>query len=388
MQVKTFLGKDPAQVLAQVKDELGPEAVILTSRDVSKGSVQLYEVVAGVERDELVEMPAEPANAGNTRAPGPGWGGSAEDAGASGAGLERTVSLNLPMGWRQWHRDWTALREHILALLKPEMRLERLSQRQRLAMEFLQREGVDDEVIIKVYRSLCADGKQSIISPLAEIVKVRPWGFANWRNKVHMVTGPFGSGKTVTALRMGMALRDEKADAVIAVINADCERGQGRLILKHYCELLDVIYNEASNAAEMRTALENSRGADKVVIDLPGLASDETLTQLLQNFGLTGRTPLHLVLTPYFSTEHIRGLLTAYEAERCASLIWTKLDEAYSFGSIANAAAVSGLPVSGLSFSPGLTGSFCPAQAIQIWHLLFKHELPSSSSMTLTQGKV
>ena len=380
------MGKDPAQVLAQVKDEMGPDAVILNSRDVSKGSVRLYEVVAGVERDDIIETPSDSGDAADGQPSGFYGGGVSEAVYSSGGRFEGAAGVNLPMGWRQWHKDWTSLREHVLALLKPEMRLERLSQRQRLAMEFLQREGVDDEVIIKVYRSLCADGKQSVLGPLAEMVTVKPWGFQNWKNKVHLVTGPFGTGKTVTALRMGMALRDEKPDAVIAVINADCARGHGRLILKHYCELLDIIYNEASNASEMRSALENSRAADKVLIDMPGLAANETLTSLLRRFGLTGRTPLHLVLTPYFSKEHIRGILTAYEAERCSSLIWTKLDEAYSFGSIANAAVMSGLPVSALSFAPGLSGSFCAAQAVQIWHLLFKHELPSAHLREPTQG--
>ena len=53
MQVKTFLGKDAASVLAQVKAEMGPDAVILASRDVSKGSVRLHEVTAGIERMDL-----------------------------------------------------------------------------------------------------------------------------------------------------------------------------------------------------------------------------------------------------------------------------------------------------------------------------------------------
>lgn len=373
MQVKTFLGKDPAQVLAQVKDEMGPDAVILNSRDISKGSVRLYEVVAGVEQAAVPEPQSEP----ETQNELPTASGSS---GAEYSYSGNTVGLNLPLGWRQWHKDWTSLRENILALLKPELHLERLPPRQRLALEYLQREGVDDEVVIKLYRSLCADDKQSVIRPLAEMVTVRPWGFKDWRNKVHLVTGPFGVGKTVTALRMGIALREEKSDASIAIINADCERGHGRLILKHYCELLDIAYNEASNAVEMRAAFENNRTVDRVIIDLPGLASTETLSGLLKNFGLTGKAPLHLVLAPYFSKEHIRGLLTAYEAERCASLIWTKLDEAYSFGSIANASAMSGLPVSALSFAPGLTNSLCPAQAIQIWHLLFKHELPCAQA--------
>lgn len=389
MQVKTFLGKNAAQVLAQVKAEMGPDAVILNSRDVSKGNVRLHEIVAGIER---ASYPAEPYQLEDDglsfaipKKPGNGNGGlnanhgdfdAAISSGSAGAAFGGIHSGSIPMGWRQWHKDWNSLREHILALMRPEMQFERLAPRQRLALEYLQREGVDDEVIIQLYRSLLADGEQSVLGPLSEIVTVKPWGLKNWKNKIHLIAGPFGAGKTATALRMGLALRDEKPQASISIINADCDRGHGRLILKHYCELLDIDYHEASNSDEMRKAFAACKEADRILVDLPGLAADETLSGTLTRFGLTGKSSLHLVLAPHFSKEHIRGLITAYEAERCASLIWTKLDEAYSFGALANAAVMCGLPVSALSFAPGLTDSLIPAEANHLWHLLFKHKLP------------
>ena len=368
-----------AQVLAQVKAELGPDAVILNSRDVSKGNVRLHEVVAGIDRGQFPAEPAHdcisfalPPKPGNGNGNGNGSAHSFDGPNSDCAGMSAT-----PMGWRQWHKDWNSLREHILALMRPEMRLENLAPRQRLALDYLQREGVDDEVIVRLYRSLLADSEQSVLGPLAEIIKVKPWGFKHWRNKIHLIAGPFGTGKTVTALRMGLTLRGEKPEAKIAIINADCERGHGRLISKHYCELLEISYHEASGPEEMREALSACKEADRVLVDLPGLSANETMRGLLSRFGLGGKSSLHLVFAPYFSKEHLRGLLAAYEAESCASLIWTKLDEAYSFGAIANAAAICDLPVSALSFSPGLTNSLIPAEAHNLWHLLFKHKLPS-----------
>lgn len=366
MQVKTFLGKDAASVLAQVKSEMGPDAVILNSRDVSKGSVRLHEIVAGIDRSIAMEQENDEATLfAVPRKPDNGNGNDSNN-----------EAFALPIGWRQWHKDWTSLRDNILALMKPELRLEDLAPRQRLALEYLQREGVDDEIIISLYRSLLDNKEQSILSPLAEIIKVQPWGFKQWKNKVHLIGGPFGIGKTVTALRLGLALKDEKPDAQIAIINTDCDRGHGRLILRHYCELLDMKYYEASNAEEMREALSNCRDADRIMVDLPGLSGQETLQELLARLGLTGKSSLHLVLAPHFSSQHIRGLLAAYEAERCSSIIWTKLDEAFSFGVIANAAAQCALPVSAVSFASGLTDSLLPADASQLWHLLFKHQMP------------
>ena len=398
MQVKTFLGKDAASVLAQVKAEMGPDAVILASRDVSKGSVRLHEVTAGIERVEpglniFAESSEEEAGANN-----PGFefyaggkiqsasagqtakAGSVKNEGTAGNLNFSTGSGGLPPGWRQWHSDWNSLRDHILALMRPDLHLENLAPRQRMSLEYLQREGVDDEVIISLYRNLLANSEQSILTPLGEIVKVRPWGYEHWRNRVHLVVGPFGCGKTVSALRMGLTLKDEKPNSRVAIVNADCERGHGRLILKHYCELLDIEYHEARNSKEMREVLISCKDADRIMVDLPGLASSETLPEVLGRLGLTGKASMHLVLAPHYAPQHLRGLLTAYSADRCSSIIWTKLDEAFSFGALINAPSTCKLPVSALSFASGLTNSLLPAQASHLWKILFKHQLPESAA--------
>ena len=385
-------------MLAQVKAEMGPDAVILASRDVSKGSVRLHEVTAGIERmDSGAEEFSDFSQSGgianssgfevyadgkiqSTASAQTAKSNFAQNAGeGSNLGFAATSS-GLPPGWRQWHNDWNSLRDHILALMRPELHLENLAPRQRMSLEYLQREGVDDEVIITLYRNLLANTEQSVLGPLGEIVKVRPWGYEHWKNRVHLVVGPFGCGKTVTALRMGLALKDEKPNSRIAIVNADCERGHGRLILKHYCELLDIEYHEARNSKEMRDVLISCKDADRIMVDLPGLASNETLPEVLGRLGLTGKASMHLVLAPHYAPQHLRGLLTAYSADRCSSIIWTKLDEGFSFGALINAASACKLPVSAISFASGLTNSLLPAQASHLWKILFKHQLPENAS--------
>lgn len=52
MQVKTFTGATSQEVLARIKAEMGPEAVILGNRTYRRNGVVCHEITAGLERNE------------------------------------------------------------------------------------------------------------------------------------------------------------------------------------------------------------------------------------------------------------------------------------------------------------------------------------------------
>ena len=85
---------------------------------------------------------------------------------------------------------------------------------------------------------------------------------------------------------------------------------------------------------------------------------------------------IHLVLNPYYSPAQFTRFVEEYKSEQLASVIWTKLDEACTFGSILNMAFASGLPVSALSYGTGLKNSIKAASGDMIWRLLFMRTLP------------
>ncbi len=57
MRIKRFRGENALEVLAQVKRELGEEALILSSRRVEEGGKFWYEITAAVDRDPAPEVP-------------------------------------------------------------------------------------------------------------------------------------------------------------------------------------------------------------------------------------------------------------------------------------------------------------------------------------------
>jgi flagellar biosynthesis protein FlhF len=198
------------------------------------------------------------------------------------------------------------------------------------------------------------------------------------------VAGPFGSGKTVTAVRLALALKDERPDARICLINADCNRGHSRLVLRHYAELSGFIYREVSSSTEIIRAVKENSSVDRFIVDLPGISCKDTLIGMLAHFGLH-KAMVHLILSPNYAPQQIKAMLGVYRCEAVRSIIWSKLDECFSFGSLVNVCADTNLPVSAISYGPGLTDSLCAADSSMLWKLIFKREMPQGGHLNFTE---
>lgn len=364
MQVKTFTGTSTQDVLASVKAELGPDAIILGSREFRKDGQRLFEITAGIER---------------TEAPTPG-------ASADGTGR--------PPGWDEWHDEWSRLKDHIYALMQPAIQWEKLSPRQRVALEYLQKEGVEDDVVVELYRALQESHPgESMLAALAKQVPVRGFSPHDWPQRLHVMAGPFGGGKTSSALRLGLSLRATVPGIAVAYLNADCTRGNGRLVLRHWAELSDFGYYETPDAAAMKAALRACHNFDVIFIDLQGLAQGEHLEDRLMSLGLPltrqgageagksvaggiGGLAVHLAMPPHYSSKQLSALLRRYQTHLPTGLVWTKLDEAVSFGNVVNVGVRSGLPITALSYGSELNGSLSPADEGGVWRMLLKRQLP------------
>ncbi len=361
MQVKTFKGPDAKTVLASIKRELGPEAVILSKHEGSDEDGQWCEMTAGLERATTS-------------------GGAAGIAGSTLGGTGPGSAM-APTGWNEWHREWSEIREHLLTLMKPGIKLDELAPRQRVALEFLEREGMDGTTLLRLYRRLHGHPHMSVLAPLGDMLPVRPWDAEAWPQRVHAVAGPFGCGKTSTLIRMALALRARKPNTRIALINTDNERGNGRLLLKHYADLSGILYREAGDPLSFATVLRETREMDTVLVDLPGLSRNADFAELDNRLGLCAAQDMtvHMVLAPSYAPAQLAAFARQYAGPCTGSIIWTKLDEACTFGAVANIAASTGLPVSALSFGPGLKNTFVAARDVMLWRLLFKHQLPGEA---------
>jgi len=345
MKVKTFRGRSTQDVLQQVREALGEKAIILNTQSFKEEGENVCEVMAAVE-PEPTSLEAE-----------------------SGPQVS---------GWRDWHSEWSQFKEQLFSILKPQMEMERLTPRQRLALEHLEREGVSDDVLIKLWERLKDRPNASSLSELSRQVFVRPWSARMWPEKCHALAGPHGAGKTTTILRLALQYQRENPGRKTCLVNADLRQGKGRLYLRHYAELSDFTYLEAAKVEDWLELSRRSQEFDRVFIDIPGLGANEDLSKWWQESKATAlkEVAFHVVLSPVYSARQIRMYLKKYAVPKRASLIWTKLDEACSFGELVNASFTTGLPISLFTYNNTLQNSFIPAEDKALWRLILKHELP------------
>ncbi len=347
MQVKTYTGNSTKEVLDAIKNELGGDAVILSSRERQKDGRRVYEITAGTERTEQNEL------------------------------KEKTGSSAVPSGWDDWHKEWSKLKEHIYTLMQPALQFDKLTPHQRVALEYLQREGVEDDVIVEFYNVLLAKKSEeaSMLKVLASFVPVKSFMFENYPQRLHIVTGPYGVGKTSTVLRLALLRKQQNPHHRIAFINTDSLRGNGRLVLRHWADLSGFPYFEAPDKESMFAALKACGDANCIFIDMQGLAKNEKFEGKLRMLGIESmQAHVHIALSPHY--QYLKDILKRYKSAFPTSVIWTKLDEAEHFAELVNIAVWTGMPISALSFGAELQGTLIPADEAQIWRLILKHQLP------------
>jgi len=328
MQVKTFQGKNLSQIMAQIKKEMGPEAVILSSECIGQNGSSRYEVVAALE------TPAART-------------------------ASKTPDLDL---LQQFYSEWENFRDSLLTVLKPEEQL-KVPSKYLQALNYLEKQGVKKNILLQL--SLQLNQGHSLLTLLKNHLKVKPWPEHFLDKKYHLFLGPPGSGQTSSLLKSVLALKRKNKKILLAYPpNSSLE---GKLLLEHYAQLIDLDFQPCS-LEELPSSKHESY--DFIFLDLPHNSLD------LKNFFEKIKTlaHLHLVLSPVYQENYLRSFLNQVGSKHISSIIWTRLDEACNLGSMLNFSFDYPIPISLVSYGAHLKNSFFKADAGKILRYLFKRE--------------
>ena len=212
-------------------------------------------------------------------------------------------------------------------------------------------EELAEEVIQEVKASLPASEhddeakvRQSVGDALTKLVPVDDseaiqGSRADGRPRTIALIGPTGVGKTTTIAKLAanFKLREKKS---VGLITIDTYRIAAVDQLRTYANIIGVPLHVISSPQEMREAHAKLAHCDVVLIDTAGRSQrdDPRLEQLRQFVDAASPHEVHLVLSSTCTQTALLDAVDRFSQIRVDRIIFTKLDEAVTFGVILNVA--------------------------------------------------
>lgn len=296
MLERTYKAKHMGEALARIKRDLGPDAVILSSREVRERSSSGFSL--------SVEVIAAPFGVLD-RGAADKLSQSAQEARAGG--LERRLlECGVPM-----------------------------SAARTLSM--------------RVRRELRDEGA-TLVDALS-LALAAELAFSKGKARVQALVGPTGVGKTTTIAKLAaIAALIEKQ--TVALVCLDQYRVGASEQLGRYADLIGIPMECANDAKSFERALRRLARADLVLVDTSGRSPRDTAGIAMTADTLrsaTEQVEVHLCVTASLREAELKGTIDRQSAASPSRLIVTKLDESTFCGGVVAAYVHSGLPLSYLT---------------------------------------
>ncbi|MDA8362291.1 MAG: flagellar biosynthesis protein FlhF [Gammaproteobacteria bacterium] len=343
MRIQRFFAPNIRQAIRMVREEVGPDAVILSNTKVEGG----VEIIAAVGYDEALLQRGE---AGSTPSTAP-------------AGPPKPVAASAQIEWSQepalleMQREMRSLRgllEQQLSSLAWGDMARRNPVRARLLHSLrdtgfspsLARQIANDAAQTADYESAW----RQALAILAHRIEVTNDDILD-RGGVVALIGPTGVGKTTTIAKLAARFVLRHGARHVALITTDSYRIGAHEQLRTYARILGIPVRMAENSEELRVALETFSDKRLVLVDSAGMSQrDLRLSEQLALLADGGeRLGTYLVLSAAGQMSVALEAARAFQGARLRGCIITKLDEATSLGGLLSVVIQQKLPVAYVS---------------------------------------
>jgi len=345
MNVKRIVARTSREAMRQLRDALGPDAVILSNRAVDGG----VEVLALPAEDIAAMAPPvvdEPVVSLSHRAT------RRETLPETEPEPEVTIKRRLIERVAVPSEDSAQLAQSVISEIKSmQARLE--SQLADLAWRDLPGR---DPAGASIMRDMLAAGFSATLA--REMLETLPKGDAEqaqaWMRNTLMkrlnvmqsetdmldgggvfaLMGPTGAGKTTTTAKLAARFVVRHGADKLALLTTDSYRIGGHEQLRIYGKILGVTVHAVRDAADLRLALSELRNKHTVLIDTVGMSQrDQAVAEQVEMLCQAGKQIKRLLLLN--ATSHgdtLNEVVQAYQTRGLDGCILSKVDEAASLG--------------------------------------------------------
>jgi flagellar biosynthesis protein FlhF len=187
---------------------------------------------------------------------------------------------------------------------------------------------------------------------------------------IGILLGPSGAGKTSAVAKLAAYYRLEQRKSV-ALISLDTYRETAVEQLRRYARIVGVPFASALSARQVSEGLRRHTRVDLVLIDMPGIGPDDlTVAKELCRLLPEGAVATYLVLSAFTGTHEARRIIRRLDDLPGLRLLFTKLDEAESLGTIFEVAHQASIPLSYWSVGRRVPGDIEVASSERLAALL------------------
>jgi flagellar biosynthesis protein FlhF len=352
MQVKRYEASSMKDILAKIKRELGPDAIVLSTQQIP-GEKNRIEVLAAVDhrfnkedfadfsgkendgdiankemsflRKEILEIKMLLRKLGD---------GGIETA-LYGIREDMEAMMDLS-GVRVYAKD-----SNVKAMLYSRLVGSGLSKRSAIGL-LSDVEGMD------ILRE--SSGFEYGLKTVRERMKKKFTEKSKDDRRIKVFLGPTGVGKTTTLAKLAARYAFQQKKSV-GLITADTYRIGAVDQLKTYAQIIDLPLEIADSQEAFSRSLERFRLKDYVLVDTPGLGGDAAghLSSLRTMIAAEEEIEANLLLSLTTSEENMVDAADRFNDFGCDRIIFTKLDECRRFGALYEVAQRVGKPVSYLT---------------------------------------
>ncbi|MAZ02610.1 MAG: hypothetical protein CMN56_05680 [Sneathiella sp.] len=355
MRIKTYTAPTMEKAINQLRLEMGPEAIILSSQNLKTGEVQLTAAV------EQLEAPV-PSNANS-------W--------ASEWDKDWKVEAQTPVAEEQK----VAAKEETSPVPQPAgssrnvESASKITPKMELLVQSMAFHGVPTQLAERLCRMALSVKTENTAMALAAALDTH----FNYSSRIAgrkvplMLVGPPGVGKTATIAKFAAAAKME--GRTVQLITTDTKRAGAIEQLQAYTDILEFDLNVAETADELKTIVEQKAqdaGSD-ILIDTGGInAYDEDEVAALTKYIIAAKAEPVVVLAAGTDTAEMSDTAETFSSLGAQRMIVTRLDTTRRYGGIFTAAHTANLSFSYASVSSSVANGLHIINPVNLARLLLR----------------